>query len=63
MNKTFPVQLDEHLHKRLKIAAIEEGVTLHDLIVRTLEQKAQITDTHRDAPMKRENHDQRTRSR
>ena len=39
MAKTFPIELDEDLHKRLKIAAIEEGLTLHDWIVRTLEEK------------------------
>ena len=39
MSKTFPIELDEDLHKRLKIAAIEEGLTLHDLVVRTLEEK------------------------
>jgi len=62
MAKTFPVELEEELHKRLKIAAIEEGVTLHDLIVRTLEDKAELTDSHRSSPAKREDHDQRTRS-
>jgi len=25
MTKTFPVELEEELHKRLKIAAIQEG--------------------------------------
>ena len=39
MNKTFPVQLDEELHKRLKHAAIDEGITLHDWIIRVLEEK------------------------
>ena len=39
MTKTFPVELDEYLHKRLKIAAIEEGLTLHDLIVKTLQER------------------------
>lgn len=39
MNKTFPVELGEELHKRIKHAAIDEGVTLHDWIVNTLEQK------------------------
>ena len=39
MAKTFPIELDEDLHKRLKIAAIEEGLTLHDWIVKVLEEK------------------------
>ena len=39
MNKTFPVELDEELHKRIKHAAIDEGLTLHDWIVRALEEK------------------------
>ena len=30
MSKTFPIELGEDLHKRLKIAAIHEGLTLHD---------------------------------
>ena len=39
MAKTFPIELDEDLHKRLKIDAIEEGLTLHNLVLRTLEEK------------------------
>ena len=39
MNKTFPIELGEDLHKRLKIAAIQDGVTLHDWIVKTLDEK------------------------
>lgn len=44
MNKTFPIELSEGLHKRLKIAAIHEGLTLHDLIVKTLDEKVGDTD-------------------
>lgn len=39
MNKTFPIELNEDLHKRLKIAAIHDGLTLHDWIVKTLDEK------------------------
>jgi predicted HicB family RNase H-like nuclease len=39
--KTFPVELPESLHKRLKIAAIQDGLTLHDWIVKALEQKVE----------------------
>ncbi len=39
MNKTFPVELGEELHKRMKHAAIDEGLSLHDWILRTLEEK------------------------
>ena len=34
--KTFPLELEEHLHKSLKVKAIEEDKTLHSLIVDTL---------------------------
>lgn len=36
MAKMFPIELDEELHKRLKIAAIEQGLTLQDWILKTL---------------------------
>ena len=39
MTKTFPVELGEELHRRIKHAAIDEGLTLHDWIVRALEEK------------------------
>lgn len=31
--KTFPLEIDEGLHRSLKIKAIEEGKTLHSLII------------------------------
>lgn len=34
--KTFPLEINEDLHKSLKIRAIEEGKTLHALIIDTL---------------------------
>jgi predicted HicB family RNase H-like nuclease len=34
--KTFPLEIEEELHKSLKIKAIEEGKTLHSLIIDTL---------------------------
>lgn len=39
MNKTFPIELSEDLHKRVKHAAVDEGMTLHDWILRTLAEK------------------------
>lgn len=36
--KVFPVELDEDLHRQLKHAAIDAGITLHDLILRVLEE-------------------------
>ncbi len=39
MNKTFPIELSENLHKQLKHAAVDEGVTLQDWILRTLAEK------------------------
>jgi predicted HicB family RNase H-like nuclease len=38
MPKTFPVQLPEDLHRQLKHASIDEGISLHDWIVKTLKQ-------------------------
>ncbi len=46
MNKTFPVQLDEELHKRVKHAAIDEGTTLHDWIVNVLKERVGIEETN-----------------
>ena len=34
--KTFPLELEESLHKSLKVKAIEEDKTLHSLIIDTL---------------------------
>lgn len=39
MTRTFPIELEEELHKRLKIAAIEEGLTLQEWILRALAEK------------------------
>lgn len=38
MKKIFPVELEEELHRQLKHAAIDAGVSLHALIIRTLEE-------------------------
>ena len=63
MAKTFPIELDEDLHKRLKIAAIEEGLTLHDWIVRVLEEKVVDNGTGRRTSAKRKGNNERTRKR
>lgn len=39
--KTFPLEIEEDLHKSLKIRAIEEGKTLHSLIIDTLSARVQ----------------------
>lgn len=39
MAKIFPIELDGELRKQLKIAAIQEGLTLHDWIMKTLKEK------------------------
>jgi hypothetical protein len=39
MTKTFPVQLPEELHRQLKHASIDDGMSLHDLIVQTLQER------------------------
>lgn len=43
--KTFPIRLDDELHKALKHAAIDKGVSLQKLVVDVLRQKAQ-KDSH-----------------
>ena len=53
MNKTFPVQLDEELHKRVKHAAIDEGTTLQDWIVNVLKQRVGMEETNAQRPAKR----------
>ena len=63
MAKTFPIELDEDLHKRLKIDAIEEGLTLHDWIVRVLEEKVVDNGTGARASAKRKGNNERKRNR
>ncbi len=46
MKKTFPVQLDDELHKRVKHAAIDDGMTLHDWIIKLLAEKVGIGGTN-----------------
>lgn len=36
VRKTFPIELDEHLHKNLKHQAIERDMSLHDYILDVL---------------------------
>lgn len=40
--KTFPLEIEQGLHKALKMKAIEEDKTLHSLIIETL--SAQVQD-------------------
>jgi predicted HicB family RNase H-like nuclease len=37
MKKIFPIELEEGLHRQLKHAAIDAGMSLHALIIRALE--------------------------
>jgi hypothetical protein len=63
MNKTFPIELSEDLHKHLKHAAVEEGVTLHDWIVRALSEKVSGNGANEELPSKRNAyHDRRNRN-
>jgi hypothetical protein len=34
--KIFPIELEEDLHRRMKHAAIDSGMTLHAWIIKTL---------------------------
>jgi len=36
MKKIFPVELEEGLHRQLKHAAIDAGISLHAFIIKTL---------------------------
>lgn len=37
MKKIFPIEIDEDLHRQLKHAAIDSGMTLHSWIIKVLE--------------------------
>jgi predicted HicB family RNase H-like nuclease len=37
--KTFPILVDDDLHKRIKHAAIDEGLTLHQWVIDALMKK------------------------
>ena len=39
--KTFPLEIEDDLHKALKVLAIEEDKTLHSLIIETLSSRLQ----------------------
>ena len=39
--KTFPLEIEDDLHKALKVRAIEEDKTLHSLIIETLSARIQ----------------------
>jgi hypothetical protein len=49
MKKIFPVELEEELHRQLKHAAIDAGVSLHALIIRTLEENLEENVNHKGA--------------
>jgi predicted transcriptional regulator len=42
--KTFPVRLDEELHRRLRHAAIDEGVSLQEWIAAAIAERLQRTE-------------------
>ena len=60
MNKTFPIELSEELHKRIKIAAIHAGLTLHDWVVKTLEERVGDDGNIRNILTKREGTNERS---
>jgi predicted HicB family RNase H-like nuclease len=39
--KTFPLEIEDDLHKALKVRAIKEDKTLHSLIIETLSSRVQ----------------------
>ena len=39
--KTFPLEIEDDLHKALKVRAIKEDKTLHSLIIETLSSRLQ----------------------
>ena len=39
--KTFPLEIEDDLHKALKVRAIEEDKTLHSLIIEALSDRVQ----------------------
>jgi predicted HicB family RNase H-like nuclease len=41
LTKTFPLEIEDDLHKALKVRAIEEDKTLHSLIIETLSSRVQ----------------------
>jgi predicted HicB family RNase H-like nuclease len=45
MKKIFPLELEEDLHRQLKHAAIDAGMSLHALIIRTLEENVNHSGT------------------
>ena len=49
------MQLNEELHKRLKHAAIDEGITLHDWIIKVLEEKVGTERINANKLVKRKN--------
>jgi hypothetical protein len=64
MSKTFPIELSEELHKRLKHAAVDDGMTLHDWIVRALSEKVGGNGSSEKASSERNpSHERRNRNR
>lgn len=45
MAKTFPILLDDDLHRRMKHASFDAGQTLHDWIVSAIRQRLRIEST------------------
>lgn len=41
LTKTFPLEIQDDLHKALKVRAIEEDKTLHSLIIEALSDRVQ----------------------
>ena len=45
-HKTFPLEMEDNLHKALKYKAIESDQTLHSYIIETLTAKVQEEPAH-----------------
>jgi hypothetical protein len=56
MNKVFPVELEEDLHRRMKHAAIDAGLTLHEWIIKTLREKLGMDGEPEKRSVKNEHH-------
>ncbi|OFX14744.1 MAG: hypothetical protein A2Z18_09510 [Armatimonadetes bacterium RBG_16_58_9] len=53
--KTFPLQLDEELHRLARHAAIDEGISLREWIIRAIAGKLHSADETESADSKERN--------
>ncbi len=60
MSERFPIRPTEHPRARIRIAAIEEGLTFHHWILKTLEQRVGGEANNRTTSRKRGSTNERT---